>query len=274
MAKGYTQAKGLDYHETFALVAKIVTVRCLLAIVAAKQWTISQFDVNNAFLHGDLDEEVYMKIPLRFSRQGEQQVCGLNKSLYGLKQASRNWFSKFSNAFIAAGFSQSKAEYSLFTKITRMSSTYVLIYVDDILVIGIDPQAILSSKGFLETQFHLKDLGTLKYFLGIEVARSSKGLLLCQRKYTLDILDDAGLLGCCTSDFPMEQHLKLHTNDGEALEGPTQYRRLIGRLIYLTITRPDILYPIHILSQFMQTPRRPHIDVALWLLCYLKGSLG
>lgn len=215
-----------------------------------------------------------MHVPLGFRKQGEHRFCKLNKSLYGLKQASRNWFSKFSSALLAAGFRQSKADYSLFVKVSGSSSTFVLVYVDDILVTGTDPIAIAALKGFLDTRFHIKDLGSLKYFLGIEVARSKKGLFLCQRKYALDILHDMGMLGCRPSFFPMEQHLKLHPDDGDPLSNPSSYRRLVGRLIYLTITRPDILFAVHVLSQFMHKPHQPHMDAAIRLLRYLKGTPG
>ena len=141
--------------------------------------------------------------------RGRRRFFKLQKSLYGLKQASQNWFSKLSHALQEAGFSQSKADYSLFTWITTASSTYVLVYVDDILITGNDPKAITTLKVFLDNSFHLKDLGTLKYFLGIEVARSPHGLFLCQRKYTLDLLHDMGMLGARISPFPMEQHSNL-----------------------------------------------------------------
>jgi len=180
VAKGYTQSEGLDYHETFSPIAKLTTVRCLLAIAAAKNWSLTQLDVNNAFLHGDLDEEVYMTPPPGFDTKRESHVCKLVKSLYGLKQASRQWFSKFSSTLLAHGFTQSKSDYSLFTQIQGSSFIALLVYVDDIILASNDPTAISALTVFLNQQFHLKDLGPLKYFLGLEVARSDKGLSICQ----------------------------------------------------------------------------------------------
>lgn len=212
--------------------------------------------------------------PPGYSRQGENLVCRLNKSLYGLKQASRNWYSKFSCAIRKAGFKQSMADYSLFTRVHGDSFTAVLIYVDDMIITGNDPAAITTLKKFLDEHFRIKDLGKLKYFLGIEVARSKKGICISQRKYVLDILDDMGLLGAAPASFPMEQNLKLTPSSGDLLKDPSKYRRLVGRLIYLTITRPDINYSVHLLSQFMNQPRKPHLDAAIRVLRYLKGTPG
>ncbi|KAM2104654.1 hypothetical protein ACFX1R_015231 [Malus domestica] len=274
VAKGYTQIEGLDYSETFAPVAKLTTVRCLLAVAAQRHWPLHQLDVQNAFLHGDLDEEVFMSPPPGLRRQGENLVCRLHKSLYGLKQASRQWFSKFSQAIQLVGFKQSTVDYSLFTCTTAHSITVVLIYVDDMIITGNNHEAIQRLKQFLHHQFRIKDLGPLKYFLGIEVARSQQGISISQRKYILDILDDAGLLGACPVDFPMEQDLKLRPTDGELLKDPTRYRRIVGRLIYLTITRPDITFSVQNLSQFMNQPRKPHLEAAIRVLKYLKGTPG
>ncbi|KAM1539357.1 hypothetical protein ACFX10_004158 [Malus domestica] len=273
VAKGFTQTEGIDYHDTFSPTAKMTTVRCLLALAAARNWSLNQLDVNNAFLHGDLQEEIYMSPPPGFQRQGENLVCRLNKSLYGLKQASRQWFAKFTEAVHAAGYVQSKADYSLFTRKCGKSFTALLIYVDDILITGNDEKAISSLKQFLHTRFRIKDLGDLKFFLGIEVSRSKKGICISQRKYALDILKDAGLQGTRPVNFPMEQNLKL-SDSGEILNDPSRYRRLVGRLIYLTITRPDITYTVHVLSRFMHEPRKPHLDAALRLLRYIKTTPG
>ncbi|RVW70673.1 Retrovirus-related Pol polyprotein from transposon RE1 [Vitis vinifera] len=240
---------------------------------AAQNWSLHQLDVNNAFLHGDLHEEIYMSPPPGLRRQGENLVCHLHKSLYGLKQASRQWFAKFSTAIQAAGFVQSKADYSLFTYRKDKSFTALLIYVDDILITGNDVNAIVALKQFLHSHFRIKDLGDLKYFLGIEVSRSKKGISISQRKYTLEILKDGGFLGAKPVNFPMEQNTKL-SDSGELLKDPSQYRRLVGRLIYLTITRPDITYSVHVLSRFMHAPRRPHMEAALRVLRYLKNSPG
>ncbi|XP_062006043.1 uncharacterized mitochondrial protein AtMg00810-like [Rosa rugosa] len=213
-----------------------------------------------------------MSPPPGLRRQGENLVCRLHKSLYGLKQASRQWFSKFTEAILTAGFSQSKADYSLFVCKDGTSLTVLLIYVDDILITGNNMESINDLKQFLHTRFRIKDLGDLKFFLGIEIARSKKGIYISQRKYALEIIKDSGYLGAKPVKFPMEES-KL-SNKGELLKDPAAYRRLVGRLIYLTITRPDITYSVHILSRFMHEPRQPHMAVALRVVRYLKSSPG
>ena len=201
-------------------------------------------------------------------------VCRLNKSLYGLKQASRSWFQKFSATIQQDGFHQSRVDYSLFTKISSISFTAMLIYVDEMIIIVNDENVIVALKESLHTKFLIKDLSQLRYFLGIEVSCSIDGISISQQKYTLDILDEAGLLGAKPLSSPIEENNKLLPTVGDLLKNPSIYRRLVRQLIYLTITRPKISYPIHILSQFMQEPRKLHLDVVHHLLQYLKGAPG
>ncbi|GKV48080.1 hypothetical protein SLEP1_g54916 [Rubroshorea leprosula] len=274
VAKGFTQIEGLDYHETFAPVAKLVTVRVLLAIASMNRWELHQLEVNNAFLQGDLNEEVYMKIPQGFNCKDRGKVCRLRKSLYGLKQASRNWFAKFTKSLKDAGFVQSYANYSLFTFTNNQKFIAVLIYVDDIIITGNDLSGISTLKVYLHTKFSIKDFGPLKYFLGIEVTQTPNGIVLSQRKYALDILTKAGMIGARPSAFPMEQHHHLNSESGEPIPDPSQYHRLVGRLLYLTITRPDICYSVGILTQFMQNPKKDHFEAAMRMLRYIKSSPG
>ena len=210
-------------------------------------------DVNNAFLNGDLNEEVYMSLPLGLHSKGEldskgELVCKLHKSLYGLKQASRQWFSKFSTTLLQLGFVQSKADYSLFVKQHGKLFIALLVYVDDILIASNDFKAVEDLKLSLDKHFKLKDLGNLRYFLGLEVARSQKGISLCHRKYALEIVHDVGMLGCKPAKTPMEVNLKLSKDEGELLHDARMYRMLIGKILFLTITRPDITYSVHRLS--------------------------
>lgn len=274
MAKGYTQVEGIDFHETFAPVAKLVTVRCMLTVAAKRNWEVHQLDVNNAFLHGDLVEEVYMRIPQGFAKEGDQRVCKLQKSLYGLRQASRNWYHKFTKALIAIGFRQSHADHSLFIYMRGVIYVSALIYVDDVLLMGNEKTKIQEVKSYLDKAFSIKDLGSLKYFLGIEVARSSQGMVLSQHIYTLDILEESGFQASRPSTFPMEQNLKLSKEDYSPAVDSAQYHRLIGRLLYLTVTRPDIVYSVNRLSQFLSDPHQSHMDTANRILRYLKMTPG
>lgn len=208
VAKGYTQREGLDYHETFSPVAKMVTVRTIISVAASKNWFLYQMDVNNAFLQGDLYEEVYMNFPQGFHRQGEYRVCKLLKSLYGLKQASRQCNIKLTTVLLQAGYCQSPHDHSLFTK-QRGRIVIILIYVDDLLIIGSDKDLIEEAKKTLHSNFKVKDLGELKYFLGIEVLRSKQGILLNQRKYALELISDVGLSGAKPATIPLEANTRL-----------------------------------------------------------------
>ena len=260
VAKGYTQMEGLDYLDTFSPVAKLTTVRLLLAMAAFNQWHLRQLDVNNAFLHGELDEEVYMQVPPGLLVPNSQMVCRLQRSLYGLKQASRQWFTKLSGLLTSLGFEKSHSDHSLFLRFTGSITTVLLVYVDDIILTGNSESEIQDVINLLDQAFKINDLGNLKYFLGLEIARSSSGIHLCQRKYTLDILSDSGMLGCQPNVTPMDYSTKLQATAGIPLstEASSSYRRLIGRLIYLTNTRPDITYAVQQLSQYMSNPTSVH----------------
>lgn len=271
---GNRQVEGVDYDETFAPVAKITTVRTLFKVAAVKGWEVHQMDVHNAFLHGDLEEEVYMKLPPGYKADDPTKVCKLRKSLYGLKQAPRCWFAKLSNALLEFGFVQSYSDYSLFTLIKGDESLRVLIYVDDLIICCSNLEMMSRFKTYLSECFKMKDLGKAKYFLGIEVARSKSGIFLSQRKYALDIVADTGLLGCQPLSIPVEQNHTLLSDDGPMCEIPGRFRRLVGRLVYLTITRPELCYAIHILSQVMHQPRQAHWNAAIRVVRYLKGSPG
>lgn len=272
VAKGYTQQEGVDYFDTFSPVAKLITVRLLLALAAVQHWELQQLDVDNAFLHGDLHEEVYMNLPPGLSPSFPGQVCKLNKSLYGLKQASRQWFAKLSSFLTSHGYLSSTFDNSLFTKQQGSSFTALLVYVDDVILTGNCISEINNIKQLLHHQFRIKDLGKLKYFLGLEVSRSSKGIHICQRKYVLDILSEIGMLASKPCSTPMiKNNHSLYDSTAEPYDA-TAYRRLIGRLLYLTTTRPDICFAVQHLSQFMQALKQPHYEAALRIIRYVKSS--
>lgn len=236
VAKGYNQREGIDFLDTFSPVAKLVTVKSILALAAIHNWNLHQLDISNAFLNGDLTEEVYMSLPLGYKHasttsNSQPMVCKLIKSLYGLKQASRQWNVKLTEILSILGFVQSKAYYSLFTKGTGNNFIALLVYVDDILIAGPHIELITQFKKDLSSYFKFRDLGILKYFLGIEIARSTDGIFISQRKYTLQLLENTGLLACKHALIPMDPHTTLTSYEESPLADASQFRRIIGQLL-------------------------------------------
>ncbi|RVX01865.1 Retrovirus-related Pol polyprotein from transposon TNT 1-94 [Vitis vinifera] len=226
---------------------QIASVRLLLSMAAMCSWPLYQLDIKNAFLHGDLAEEVYMEQPPGFVAQGESGlVCRLRRSLYGLKQSPRAWFSRFSSVVQEFGMLRSTADHSVFYHHNSLGQCiYLVVYVDDIVITGSDQDA-----------------------------QSSSGVVLSQRKYALDILEETGMLDCKPVDTPMDPNVKLVPGQGEPLGDPGRYRRLVGKLNYLTITRPDISFPVSVVSQFLQSPCDSHWDAVIRILRYIKSTPG
>nr|GEV07764.1 retrovirus-related Pol polyprotein from transposon TNT 1-94 [Tanacetum cinerariifolium] len=275
VAQGFNQKEGINYKETFASVAKMVIVRAFLAIVVSYNWIIEQLDINNAFLHGDLHEEVYIKIPQSYSTElPPNTVCKLTKSLYGLKQASRQWFQKLTSFLLSLKFQQSYADTSLFTLTQGQDFIALLVYVDDIILAGNNQSLINSIKQQLHHQFSIKDLGSLHYYLGIEILRNSSGIVMSQRKYALELIQHAGVLNDKPEITPLDPTVSLNNTYGVPLTDTSFYRTLVGKLIYLTITRPDFSFAAQVLSQFTQNPTIVHMKALRRVMRYIKLCPG
>ncbi|KAJ0523146.1 putative RNA-directed DNA polymerase [Helianthus annuus] len=277
VAKGYNQREGIDFGETFSPVVKMVTIRCVLSLAVQNGWTLYQLDINNAFLYGSITENVYMTLPEGYYDKNNTKVCKLVKSLYGLKQAPRKWNEKLTDVLVKVGFVQSSCDHSLYIMCKSSVLLVLLVYVDDIIVTGNSVAEIERVKALLSDHFKIKDLGVLKYFLGLEVVYDKSGLCLNQRKYCLELLAEFGYLGCKPAGTPIElSHIvnKKSIEEKEELVNITNYQKLIGKLIYLSLTRPDISYAVQYLSQFMHKPLSVHLKIALRLLRYLKLSPG
>ncbi|GKB71532.1 ribonuclease H-like domain-containing protein [Tanacetum coccineum] len=204
-----------DFPVGRKAIVKMVTVRYLIGLVVFNNWPLYQLDVNNAFLYSDLHEEVYMSLPPGYYDKNETKVCRFVKSLYGLKQAPRQWNEKLTCALIENGFIQSKNDYSLYVKGKKGIFTALLVCVDDIDVTGNNHAEIEKFKQFLSLKFMIKDIGKLKYFMGIEVLENQNGVYLSQRKYCLELLSDYGLLACKPAATQLQQNIVFSFKESE-----------------------------------------------------------
>ncbi|GJU59044.1 ribonuclease H-like domain-containing protein [Tanacetum coccineum] len=231
-----SQQQGIDCDETFSLVVKPATIRTVLSLAVSRDWPIHQLDVKNAFLHGHLSDTLYMHQPPGFVDPNKHNyVCHLQRSLYGLKQASRAWFQRFASYATRVGFS--------------------------IRIIA-----------YLHSEFAMTDLGSLNYFLGISAQRSASGLFLSQSKFVEEILERAHMQNCNPCRTPDDTEFKLGSN-GKPVSDPTLYRSLVGALQYLTFTCPDLSYVVQQVCLYMHDPRDPHFTALKRILCYVCGTL-
>jgi hypothetical protein len=271
---GRSQIAGVDCDETFSPVVKPATIRTVLTIALSKSWPIHQLDVQNAFLHGDLHETVYMHQPLGFrDPHRPDYVCRLRKSLYGLKQAPRAWYQRFADFVSTIGFQHSTSDHSLFIYRRGSDMAYILLYVDDIILITSSHDLRKSIMALLASEFAMKDLGPLSYFLGISVTRHDGGLFLSQSTYASDIIARAGMASCKPSATPVDTKQKLSTTAGTSYDDPTLYRSLAGALQYLTFTRPDISYAVQQVCLHMHAPCTDHMLALKRILRYVQGTL-
>jgi hypothetical protein len=277
VTRGFRQRYGLDYEDTFSLVVKPTTIRLLFSIAVIRGWSLRQLDVQNAFLHGLLEEEVYMRQPPGFSDPDRpDHICHLTKALYGLKQAPRAWHARLATALRAHGFAPSTADSSLFLLQKPEVTMYLLVYVDDIILVSSSQSAADALVRSLGANFAVKDLGKLHYFLGVEVASCPNGLVMTQKKYSLDLLQRAGMLKCAMTTTPMSTTDKITIVAGELLSSAdaTEYGSIVGGLQYLTITRPDIFYAVNRVCQYLHVPRDTHWSAVKRILRYIRLTVS
>lgn len=274
VAKGYSQQHGIDYNEVFAPVARWDTIRTILALAASNGWNVYQLDVKSAFLHGELVENVYVEQPLGYQKQGKNSVYKLKKALYGLKQAPRAWYSKIESYFVQEGFTKCPYEHTLFVKQDNKGKVLIIsLYVDDLIYTGNDEGMFCEFRKSMRSNFAMTDLGRMRYFLGVEVKQVDDGILICQHKYAQDILARFGMENCNAVCNPMVPGNKLTKDEGGKSVDATKYRQMIGSLMYLLATRPDLTFSVCLIARYMDRPTELHLAAAKRVLRYLKGTM-
>ncbi|KAM0968159.1 hypothetical protein TB1_015836 [Malus domestica] len=282
VAKGFTQTEGIDYSETFSPVSTKDSLRIILSLVAHYDLELNQMDVKTAFLNGELEEEIYIQQPMGFVREGqENMVCKLNKSIYGLKQASRQWFMKFDQKVTAMGFIENKIDDCIYVKVCGSKFVFLILYVDDILLASNCMNMLLETKGLLSKTFEMKDMGNASFVLGIEIVRNrSKKLLgLSQKSYIENVLQRFNMQHCSNGEVPMGKGDRLNKSQCPKNElekhgmSTKPYASLVGSLMYAQVcTRPDLAFAISVLGRYQANPGEQHWVAAKKVLRYLQRT--
>ena len=278
VAKGFSQIKDVNYFETFSPTARMSTLRTLINISVNKNYHIHQMDVKTAFLNAEIDTEIYVDQPEGYRQtdcNNSKLYCKLKKSLYGLKQSSRLWNKKLHDSLIEQGFSQSKSDYCLYTKIQNNSVLYVLIWVDDLIICASDDILLQNFKQCMSQKFKMTDLGSLNWFLGISFIQKDSSISMHQSIYIHKILSKFNMSDCNPCNLPCDSSFSnISAHNSNDLCDSTLYREIVGSLIYLMIcTRPDLSFVVTKLSQFMSKPTNALLSIAKNVLRYLKGTI-
>lgn len=269
VAKGFTQTEGIDYEEIVSPVVRHSSIRILMSLTVAYDLELQQLDVKTVFLHGDLNETIYMQQQVGFiSRGSENKVCLLNKSLYGLKQSPRQWYLKFDSFITSCGFLRSKLDHCVYYKLhEKKPPVYLLLYVDDMLLASKDLQEIENLKMQLKRRFDMKDLGEARRILGIDISRDRQmgHLILSQEKYAMRMLMKFNMENSKSVSVPFAKHFQLSTLGSPQSECEKQemskipYASAVGSLMYLMVcTRPDLAHGMSVVSRFMSNPGKQH----------------
>ncbi|KAK6163890.1 hypothetical protein DH2020_000754 [Rehmannia glutinosa] len=272
VAKWYCQEECKDFDETFASVSRLEAIRMFLAYVVHKHFTVYQMDVKSAPLNGLLEEEVYVEQPPGFEHKTiGDKVYKLKKALYGLKQAPRAWHETLSQFLTDNGFTKGKVDRTLFRIQDGESILLVLIYVDDIIVGSTNKELCDKFSNLMQGKFEMSMMGELTFFLGLRVKQLNDGTFICQTKYTRDLMKKFGMEEKSSMNIPMNTSVKMDMDaDGKAID-QTRYRALIGSLLYLTTSMPDITFAVGVCARFQSAPKESHMTAAKRILRYLKG---
>lgn len=273
VAQGFRQEEGIDYDETFAPVARLEAIRIFLAFAAFKKFKVFQMDVKSAFLNGIIKEEVYVDQPPGFiDHSFPDYVFRLNKALYGLKQAPRAWYDTLAKFLLDHDFKIGAVDKTLFTFTKNQHMLLVQIYVDDIIFGSTDSKLCAKFAKLMQDKFEMSMMGELTFFLGLQVKQTEEGILINQTKYTTEILKKFGMENCSAAPTPMNASIKLDKNEGGTPVDVSMYRSLIGSLLYLTASRPDIMFAVCLCARFQSNPKQSHFIAAKRILKYLKGT--
>lgn len=275
VAQGFSQRYGTDYYEVFAPVVRQATFRTLMSVAAKRKMMVKQFDVKTAFLHGQLEEEIFMKQPPGFAvKNAENKVCRLKKSLYGLKQAARAWNQRLHEVLLSIGYEQGEADPCLYRKCVNGKWSYVLIYVDDLIAASEDPMIVDILERTLKSEFEIKSLGDIRCYLGLDVERNEAGdYFISQRKYIADVVQCANLQDAKPSSIPLDPGYEKHADQGTPLPDNQVYQQIVGKLLYLAVnSRPDISASISILSRKTANPSQQDWNELKRVVRYLKGT--